>query len=54
MLRRVLPVRTEIEAKVRKHAVIDRQSPFVLYAVELKSEYSRSVTKRRYDNFKLL
>ena len=50
MLAGLIPVRT-IKIKIDKHTVVDEKSPFVLYALELTSNYSRYVAKKQYVNF---
>lgn len=39
------------EISIRKHAIVDEKSPFVLYGLEVKSEYSRFAILKQFQNF---
>ena len=39
---------------IKRHAVIDEKSPFILYAVEVHSPYSKRVIQKRYNHFSIL
>lgn len=54
LVRVMMPARKQLTCAIRKHAVIDQKSPFVLYAVEVESEYSRFVTKCTFAHFEQL
>ena len=43
----LLPVR-KLDCRISKHVIIDERNPFVLYAVEMKSEFSRYVAKKQF------
>ena len=46
----LMPIRS-INIKIEKHAIVDEKSPFVLYALEMTSDYSRYISKKQYDNY---
>jgi len=37
--------------KIRKHTVIDEKNPFILYAIEIESEFSKYIVLKQFDNF---
>lgn len=45
-----MPVRS-LKVKIARHAIIDERSPFVLFAIELKSNFSRYIIKKKFENF---
>ena len=49
----MLPVR-KWKPLIHKHAVIDQSSPFVLYAIQVESDYSRFITRNTFENFEIL
>mmetsp|Transcript_23532 Transcript_23532/g.31560 ORF Transcript_23532/g.31560 Transcript_23532/m.31560 type:complete len:140 (+) Transcript_23532:267-686(+) len=53
LIRVVLPVR-KLRAQILKHAVVDQNSPFVLYAIMIESDYSRFITKNTFENYEIL
>jgi hypothetical protein len=42
------------QVRIDRHAIVDEKNPFVLYAVEVFSPYSKTVLKKRYNNFAIL
>ena len=41
-------------AQLRYHTIVDEQSPFVLYALEVHSPYSKNIATKRYNHFATL
>mmetsp|Transcript_18059 Transcript_18059/g.13108 ORF Transcript_18059/g.13108 Transcript_18059/m.13108 type:complete len:133 (-) Transcript_18059:443-841(-) len=39
------------ELKIEKHTVVDEKDPFVLYAVEIQSEFSKFIMLKQFQNF---
>ena len=37
--------------KIENHTIIDEKNPFVLYAIEIQSEYSKYITLKQFTNF---
>lgn len=37
--------------KISKHTIIDEKNPFLLYAIEIKSNYSKYVVLKQFKNF---
>ena len=48
-----MPVR-KLKSAISKHVVIDQSDPFVLYAIQIESDYSRFITKNTFENFEIL
>ena len=48
-----MPVR-KLLCNITKHVVIDQSNPFVLFAIQIESDYSRFITKNTFDNFEIL
>ena len=48
-----MPVR-KLSSMITKHVVIDQSNPFVLYAIQIESDYSRFITKNTFENFETL
>lgn len=44
------PIRT-YNARISKHAIIDEEAPFILYAIQLRSNFSSSIVKKRFVDF---
>jgi len=36
---------------IKKHTIVDEKNPFVLYALEIKSEFSRYIVLKQFQNF---
>jgi hypothetical protein len=47
------PVR-QYSASITRHAIIDELNPFVLYAVNVRSNFSCAVIKKKFDDFVVL
>jgi hypothetical protein len=45
-----MPVR-QYHARINRHAIIDEFAPFVLYAIQLRSNFSQTIIKKRFDDF---
>lgn len=41
-------------AQLRYHTIVDEKSPFVLYALEMHSPYSKNIATKRYNHFATL
>ena len=50
IVKNLLPVR-RLNCSISKHTIVDEKNPFVLFAVELESEFSRYVAKKQFQNF---
>jgi hypothetical protein len=50
LIEKQIPVRS-LQVKIARHAIIDERSPFVLYAIELRSNFSRYIIKKQFENF---
>lgn len=50
LIEKHMPVRS-FKVKIARHAIIDERSPFVLYAIEIKSNFSRYIIKKQFENF---
>jgi hypothetical protein len=37
--------------KIDKHTIVDEKKPFVLFALEIQSEYSKFIVLKQYCNF---
>ena len=50
LIEKQMPVRS-FRARIAKHTIVDQKSPFVLYAIELQSNFSKCIVKKKFDNF---
>jgi len=46
----LLPARS-LAIEISNHAVVDEKSPFVLYILQIQTDFSRFVTKKKFENF---
>ena len=49
-----MPAR-KLRCQIQKHVVIDERNPFVLFAIELETDFnSRFITKNTFEKFEAL
>ena len=53
LIRCLMPVR-KLLCAIQKHVIIDQSSPFVLFAIQIESDYSHFITKNTFENFEIL
>lgn len=46
----LIPVR-KFSIIIEQHAIIDEKSPFVLYGVEMQSDFSNFIARKRFNDF---
>ena len=42
------------KVEIKRHAIIDEKAPFLLYAVEVHSPFSKKIVFKRYNHFSIL